>query len=318
MSSPVDVLSDVLRAVRLSGAIYFDLELTSPWVAEAPPSAEIAATVIPGAQRVIEYHVVTRGSAWGHAVGQPPIRLGEGDVLIFPQGDPHVLSSEPGMRATPQMAMYRTRTTPLVHEFGGGGPDRAHVVCGFLGLDDRPFNPLLGALPATIHLPAATPDAPTGWLGLLSQIAAAESGRPTPGSENVLARLSELLFVEALRRHLASLPASQGGWLAGVRDDLVGRALAALHASPAADWTVDTLSRTVGASRSVLAERFTALVGQPPMQYLALWRMQLASRLLGDGQSVAAVATAVGYASEAAFSRAFKKLVGAAPSRWRR
>ena len=314
-----DVLSDVLRAVRLTGAVYFDFELSSPWVAEAPPSREIAATVMPGAQRVIEYHLIARGACWGHAVGQEPIRLCEGDLIVFPQGDAHVLSSAPGMRAAPDMAAFARPTTPLpiVYELGGGGPDRARIVCGFLGCDERPYNPLLTSLPPMIHL-AAAGQSTTGWLGTLLNIAVTESGSARAGGENVLARLSELMFVEAIRRYLETLPPAQTGWLAGLRDPVVGHALAALHGEASEPWTVERLARLVGMSRSVLAERFAEMVGQPPMQYLALWRMQLASRLLVEGRHVAAVAGAVGYESEAAFSRAFKKLVGQAPATWRR
>ena len=318
-----DVLSDVLRAVRLTGAVYFDFELSSPWIAEAPPSREIAHTVMPGAQRVIEYHLIARGTGWGHAVGQPPIRLREGDLILFPQGDAHVLSSEPGMRAAPDMATFARPTSqlPIFHEIGGGGPDRAHIICCFLGCDERPFNPLLTALPAVIHLSAAGPQGPhgtTGWLETLMTIAVRESRSARAGGENVLSRLSELMFVETIRRYLETLPPSQLGWLAGLRDPVVGQALAALHGDPREPWTVEGLGRLVGLSRSVFAERFTEMVGQPPMQYLALWRMQLASRLLIDGGQVAAVADAVGYESEAAFSRAFKKLVGQAPATWRK
>jgi len=147
--------------------------------------------------------------------------------------------------------------------------------------------------------------------------AALESRSTRPGGENVLARLSELMFVETIRHHLATLPLSETGWLAGLRDPIVGHALAALHGDPAAPWTVDRLARAVAISRSVLAERFTAIVGQPPMQYLALWRMQLASRRLSDGEHLASVAAAIGYESEASFSRAFKKLVGRSPAAWR-
>ena len=315
-----DVLSDVLRAIRLNGAVYFDFELSSPWVAEAPPSRDIAGTVMPGAQRVVEYHLIARGSCWGHAVGQEPILLREGDVIVFPQGDAHVLSSAPGMRAAPDMLMFARRSTPLplFYELGGGGPERARVVCCFLGCDDRPYNPLLTSLPPVIHLPAAGPQATTGWLGTLVNMAARESGSARPGGENVLARLSELMFVETIRHYLERLPPAQTGWLAGLRDPVVGQALAALHREAREAWTVERLARVVGLSRSVLAGRFTAMVGQPPMQYLALWRMQLASRLLADGSRIAAVADAVGYESEAAFSRAFKKLVGQPPGTWRR
>jgi AraC-like DNA-binding protein len=315
-----DVLSDVLRAVRLSGAVYFDFELSSPWVAEAPPSREIAATVMPGAERVIEFHLIARGMCWGHAVGQQPIRLREGDLIVFPQGDAHVLSSAPGMRAAPDLSVFARPSTPLpmFYELGGGGPERARIVCCFLGCDERPYNPLLTALPAVIHLAATDPHAKTGWLGTLLNIAARESGSARAGGENVLARLSELMFVETIREYLETLPPAQTGWLAGLRDPVVGQALSALHGEPSEPWTVERLARLVGLSRSVFAERFMAMVGQPPMQYLALWRMQLASRLLVEGSQVAAVAGSVGYESEAAFSRAFKKLVGQAPATWRR
>jgi AraC-like DNA-binding protein len=315
-----DVLSEVLRAVRLTGAVYFDFELSSPWVAEAPPSREIAAKVMPGAGRVIEYHLIARGACWGHAVGQAPIRLREGDLIVFPQGDAHVLSSAPGMRAAPDMSAFARPSTPLpmFYELGGGGPERARVVCCFLGCDERPYNPLLAALPAVIHLSADGPQTTTGWLATMLTIAVSESGSGRPGGQNVLERLSELIFVETIRRYLETLPAAQMGWLAGLRDPVVGQALAALHGEVSEPWTVERLARVVGLSRSVLAERFTEMVGQPPMQYLALWRMQLASRLLVEGGHVAAVADAVGYESEAAFSRAFKKLVGQAPSTWRR
>jgi AraC-like DNA-binding protein len=315
-----DVLSDVLRAVRLTGAVYFDLELSSPWVAEAPLSKEIAGEVMPGAQRVIEYHLIARGSCWGHAVGHEPIHLREGDLIVFPQGDAHVLSSAPGLRSKPDLSMFARPSTqlPIVYEFGGGGPVRAHIVCGFLGLDERPYNPLLTALPTVIHLSATGQQMATGWLSTLLNIAVKESGSARAGGENVLARLSELMFVEAIRRYLETLPPAQTGWLAGLRDPIVGQALAALHGQPSESWTVDGLARLVGLSRSVFAERFTDMVGQPPMQYLALWRMQLASRLLVEGGQVAQVAGAVGYESEAAFSRAFKKLVGQAPAAWRR
>jgi AraC-like DNA-binding protein len=315
-----DVLSDVLRAVRLTGAVYFDNELSSPWVAEMPPSCEIAGQVMPGAQRVIEYHLITRGACWGHAVGQEPIRLQEGDLIVFPQGDAHVLSSAPGMRAKPDMSRYTRPSTPLplFFELGGGGPDRARVVCCFLGCDERPYNPLLAALPAMIHMRASRADASTGWLSTLLSIAAKESRSTRPGAENALSRLSELMFVETIRHYLETLSPAQTGWLAGLRDPVVGQALAALHGEPRRAWTVESLARSVGLSRSVLAERFAEIVGQPPMQYLALWRMQLASRLLVEGGQVAAVADAVGYESEAAFSRTFKKLVGRAPATWRR
>lgn len=314
-----DVLSDVLRAIRLTGAVFFDFHVTAPWAAAAPASREIAAAVMPGAQRVIEYHLIARGRCWARTNGQMPVQLEEGDLIMFPQGDAHILSSAPGMEAQPDLALFNRQNSqlPLVVEFAGGGVDQARIVCGFLGCDERPYNPLLSALPHSIHI-SARDSASARWLTALGDVAAKESRTPRPGSENVLARVSELMFVEALRQYLETLPPSQSGWLAGVRDPLVGRALAAMHGKPTEAWTVERLARDAGTSRSVMAERFAGLLGHPPMHYLALWRMQLASGMLTDGRPIGDVAGAVGYESEAAFSRAFKKLVGESPATWRR
>jgi AraC-like DNA-binding protein len=317
----LDVLSDVLRAVRLTGVVYFDFALTPPWVAEAPHSREIAGTVLPGSQRVIEYHFLQAGSAWGHAVGDQPIHLREGDLILFPHGDAHVMSSAPGMRSAPDLSMYARSSTPLplVYEIGNDrGGAHTHLICGFFGCDEGPYNPLLSALPRVIHLPAAGTDAASRPLGAMLEIAIREERRGQPGTENVLSRLSELMLVEAIRRYLVELPSTQRTWLAGLRDPVVGRALEAMHGAPREPWTIESLGRTIGVSRSVLAARFTEMVGHPPMQYLTLWRMQLASRMLHDGQQVIEVAGAVGYESEAAFSRAFKKLMGTPPVQWRR
>jgi len=315
-----DILSDVLRAVRLTGAVYFDLALTAPWAVDTPPSSDVAGLVMPGAQRVIEYHVVAEGGGWARAEGHAPIRLRPGDLLLYPQGDAHVLSSAPDLTATRDLSVYsrpEAATLPLAYVQNGGGAERTRIVCSFMGLDERPYNPLLTALPSVIHLSSDDADAASGWLGSVMRVAVSEARADRPGGENVLARLAEVMFVEAIRRHLEKLPASQAGWLAGLRDPVVGQALGALHAEPRRPWTVEDLARLVGQSRSVFAERFGAMVGQPPMQYLALWRMQLASHQLLQGQAVARVAEAVGYESEAAFSRAFKKLVGQPPALWR-
>jgi AraC-like DNA-binding protein len=206
----------------------------------------------------------------------------------------------------------------LAAELDGGGPDRATVVCGFLGLDARPFNPLIAALPRVLHLPATTlSEAP--WVATFLRSAVAESNVKRPGGEAVLERMSEMLFVEALRRYVDSLTDRETGWLAGMRDPTVGRALSLLHQRPAENWTLEQLSTEAGLSRSSLHDRFVHFIGQPPMQYLANWRMQLAARKLLDTESkVVDVALDVGYESEAAFSRAFKRVVGQSPAAWRR
>jgi AraC-like DNA-binding protein len=316
-----DALSEVLRAVRLTGAVFFRLEAREPWVAEAPPAGAFGPYVMPGAQHVIEYHVIHRGSCWGGPLGADPVPLGAGDVIAFPQGDAHVLSSTPGLRQAPDLAIYREAVAagvPFSLRLGGEGAPSACVICGFLGCDARPFNPLLEALPRMLHL-RARPGRSSSWLGHLVSAAMAESLAQRIGGEAILARLSELMFAELIRHHVESMPAEETGWFAGLRDPHVGRALNLLHGRPAAPWTLDALARDVGLSRSSLAERFARLIGHPPMQYLAQWRMQLAAGLLADsGHRVARVAAEVGYDSEAAFSRAFHKLVGMPPAAWRR
>jgi AraC-like DNA-binding protein len=237
---------------------------------------------------------------------------------VFPHGEPHVLASAPGMRDKPNLSLYRPPRAgqlPFTIAMGKASPDAAHVVCGFLGCDARPFNPLLTALPSMLRVS----DRAGGALSAFVQFAVAESQERRPGGESVLGRLSELMFVDVVRQYLAALPADRANWLAGLREPFVGKALQALHANPARQWTLESLARDVGLSRSALAERFTQFVGQPPMQYLASWRMQIAaSQLQNTTDSVAEVASRVGYESEAAFSRAFKKSAGVAPSEWRK
>jgi AraC-like DNA-binding protein len=210
-------------------------------------------------------------------------------------------------------------SAPRVVVEGGGGPERADVVCGFLGCDVRPFNPVLASLPRLVHLRRTSAVKDPDRLTQLMDFALAESRDGTPGAKCVLLHVSEILFVEVVRRYLETLTSGHTGWLAGLRDPLVGQALARLHDRPAESWTLERLAREVGASRSALADRFTHLVGQPPMRYLTCWRLQLAAGMLADGAAkVSAVAREVGYESEAAFSRAFKKSAGASPAAWRR
>ena len=274
---------------------------------------------MPGVDHVIEFHAVTRGRCIGGIVGEPPLELEAGDVICFPHGDPHVLASAPGLRANLALSSFpEEQGAPLPFRVRyGTGPAEVELVCGFFGCDARPFNPLLAALPRVLH--ASDRDGPRrGWLARFVEVAQAEARAPGPGGEGVLSRISELMFVELVRRHVESLPPNRSGWLAGLADLHVGRALAALHASPGRAWTVEQLARAAGLARSSLAERFAALIGEPPMQYLTRWRMQVAAGLLAtthDG--VAAIAARVGYASEAAFNRAFKKSVGVPPAAWR-
>ena len=323
-SATRDVLSDVLRTVRLTGALFFLVDASAPWVIEVPAGTALARVILPRSQVVISYHVVKRGACWGAVAGGAPVRLGPGDVLVFPHGDPYVMSIDRAMRGGPDsaevlsfMRQMSRGDLPFTVSEGGGGAERMDLLCGFLGCDVRPFNPLLAALPRLLHVQRSARS--TGdSLDQLLEFTVAESREKRAGGECVRLRLSELMFVEVVRRHLDSLPVEHTGWLAGLRDETVGRALGLLHERPAHDWTLEGLARETGLSRSALADRFSHFVGQPPMQYLTRWRLQLAARLLADGTAkVSGVALEVGYDSEAAFSRAFKKVTGIPPAAWR-
>jgi AraC-like DNA-binding protein len=314
-----DPLSDVLRAVRLTSAVFFSVDCTNPWVAETPSGRELGPYIMPGVEHVIEYHVVTSGGCWAGIVDEPAVQLSAGDIIVFPQGDSHVMSSAPGMRGEPQPEAFRAMNQgrlPIALSIHGGGPERTNLICGFLGCDARPFNPLLATLPRVIHLRS---ESVSDAIRRLVELALSESSSPKAGSHCVLSHLSELLFVEVVRRHVASLPPEETGWFAGLRDPHIGQALQKLHEAPARAWTLEELAKQVGLSRSTLAERFNHLVGVPPIQYLAKWRIQLAASLLRSTRdSLAQIAERVGYGSEVALSHAFKRQVGVAPTTYRR
>jgi AraC-like DNA-binding protein len=318
----LDVLSDVLRAVRLTGAVYFDVRARAPWIAATPPMSSICGEVMPGFEHVIAFHIMMDGECWAELDdgSEPGVHLRTGDAILIPGGEPHGMASAPGQRGKPDFNIYyRPKDKPLpfvFKEFGGAG-DQARFVCGYLGCDARPFNPILDALPRLMHVKCAGEGG--GLTSDLIRLALKENEQPRAGGESFLAKLSELMFLNAVRQHLDSLPAQSTGWLAGLRDRHVGAALRLMHGRPSDPWTIDALAREVGLSRSVFAERFSALMGDPPMHYLSNWRLQLAARLLErQSTSIAQAAAEVGYESEAAFNRAFKKQVGVPPGAWRR
>ena len=251
-----DALSDVLRGVRLRGAVFFHISGNSDWAAEAPPAKEIAPLLMPGVEHVMEYHAVEHGSCWAGIPGGPAVQLFAGDVVMFPHGDAHVVSSAPGMRGSSDLSWLSSAKVdqlPLRVAYNGSQhalspvpPEcsaDATIVCGFLGCDLRPFNPLIAALPRLLHLRATDDDA---WIAKFTQQAVAESHSRRPGGEAMLARMSEMMFVDAVRRYADQLPTQSAGWLAGLRDRFVGRALALMHEQPAQDWTIDELGRQVG------------------------------------------------------------------------
>ena len=317
-----DPLSDVLKTVRLTGATFFDVVARGPWAAEQPAPRTVLPKLLPGAGHLISYHVVTEGRCFGSIIGGEPIPVEAGEVIVFTRGDAHVMASDPGRRAelpNPE-SLYEAGAAlqPFFATMGEEGPVTTKLVCGFLACDAWPFNPLFDNLPPIIKV-GAGPGGESRWLSQFIHVATHETADRRAGGESVLARLSELMFIEVIRRHLADLPEAQIGWLAGLRDPFVSKALSLMHAKPAHNWTIDELAREVGLSRSVLAERFNELVGIPPIQYLAKWRMQIAAGLLSSGNNnMARIAEETGYGSEAAFSRAFKRMVGVAPSAHRR
>ena len=313
-----DVLSDVLRSIRLTGAVFFSVDAVASWAFDGPASAAVEALLRSGVERVVPFHAIASGSCWVGVEGEPPVQLHAGDVILLPQNDHHVVSSEPGLVGPPvEVRLDPASRTPLplpVH-LGSGSGTRTEVICGFLGCEAGPFNPLLGALPRRMLVARGAEKGEA--LGRFIELTREELTRSGPGREAVLARLAELMFVEGLRRFIQASPGEMG-WIAGMSDELVGRSLAALHTRPGDAWTLDVLARHVATSRSVLAERFGSLVGMPPMQYLARWRMQLAAELLSDSRaSIAEISHRLGYGSEAALSRAFKRIVGVSPAHWR-
>ena len=309
-----DLLSDVLRAVRLDGAFFYQVEAALPWCTYATGARDLLPDVLPEAEQLIPYHILLSGTCWAGLEGEPPIRMEAGDVVVFPHGGAHVMSGTEERHAYVATIEEGPRRYPETVLLGPAGTRDTTLVCGFLGCDVRPYNPLLTALPDCIHVRGIA----DGWLGRFPRQVVEESRAGTAGSETMLTRMAELMFIEVIRQHLQGIPGEQRGWLAGLHDPVIGLALTKIHAEPARSWTLAELARVTRSSRSVLAERFTGIVGVPPMQYLMKWRLQLAAEQLATGSAkVAAVATSVGYDSEAAFSRAFKRETGLSPGAWR-
>ncbi|MFB9265742.1 AraC family transcriptional regulator [Bradyrhizobium erythrophlei] len=315
-----DALSDLLKTVRLTGAAYFEIAAREPWSVHSPARELILPRILPGADHLIAYHVVTSGRCCASLVGGQSLELEAGEVVVITNADPHVMSSSAGMLADPPDAdmieIAAAGRLPFHVNLTCGGAPSARLVCGYLACDARPFNPLLESLPPMLKAGGERRN-DVGGLGQFIHFAVAEVADRRVGSESVLTKLSELMFIDVVRRYVEALPPQQTGWLAGLRDPSVAKALALIHARPSFGWTVEGLARQCGASRTVLAERFVELVGIPPMHYLAKWRMQVASEMLNGNANMAEIAAQVGYDSEAAFSRAFKKMIGVAPSVWR-
>jgi AraC-like DNA-binding protein len=315
----MDALSDVLRVAHLTGGVFLHAEFFEPWCVAAQLSPQYCEPFLGPTSHLILYHYVAEGRLRVQIQGEEPFELAAGEVVMFPRNDMHLLGGQldlPPVVASdvivksPNGGLYKIRL--------GGDGAHTRLVCGFLGCDSVESNLLISTLPRALRLNVEEGSA-AEWIRSTFQYAADEVATGRPGSETVMAKLSELLFVESVRRYADTLTEDETGWLAGLRDNYVARALALFHRDIARSWTVDELGREVGLSRSALAERFTRLIGIAPMHYLANWRMQVAAqKLRTSSASLAEVANTVGYESEAAFSRAFKKAFLTAPATWRR
>ena len=314
----MDALSETLRVVRLVGAIFINARFTAPWCYQSPRADSAARLLEPSAERVVIFHLITEGECFVEIDSQPPLPLNAGDAVVFPQGHAHRMCSAPGLepaKGARLETVLSRRPRKLVY---GGGGRRTRIVCGYLACDARLARMLLSGLPPVLKVSVRGSNAGI-WLEASVQYALAEARSPRPGGAGVLAKLAEVLFIEVLRLYMNEQSTGRSGWLAAVRDRIVGAALTELHARPAHTWTVEALARAAGTSRSVLAERFQHLVGTAPMEYLTQWRMLLAANLLcGSNAPLARIAEDVGYQTDTAFIRAFRREYGIPPAAWRR
>ena len=317
----MDALSDVLRVAHLTGGVFLHAEFFAPWCIATRIAPEHCAPFLGPASHLIVYHYVVEGDLRVRVDGEhgDGIVIEAGEVVLLPRNDLHLMGSDLSL---PPVAggdiIHPPKNGGLFSIHHGGDGRRTRMVCGFLGCASAERNPVISSLPPLLKLKVEQGGG-AEWIRSTFQYAAEEVAVGRPGSETVLAKLSELLFVETVRRYAEGVPDDQTGWFAGLRDPHVARALALLHREIARRWTVDDLGREVGLSRSALADRFIRMIGAPPMHYLSNWRMQVATeKLRNTSASLAQVAELVGYESEAAFSRAFKKVFRVAPATWRR
>jgi len=321
----MDALSDVLSAVRLTGAVFLEMQMRENWSYLTAPARAIAEVIMPEADHVISYHLLLSGQCYARLPEGEPVKLRAGEVVMFPGGDRHILAtgSRSGLRMQPtdisgeslHLMLKRGEVTPLRE---GKTGDATRIVCGFLACEGRMADPILQSLPRMLRVNLRG-SGTAAWVQSSIQFSMAQSAAQRPGSAMVLARLSEVLFAEAVRQYMDNVPEAQAGWLGALRDRHVGRALALLHERPTTAWTLERLSREVGLSRSALGDRFSSLVGKAPMQYLTSWRLAMAEARLRRGEgSILRIATDVGYESQAAFNRAFKREFGLPPAAWRR
>ncbi|MEQ8268134.1 MAG: AraC family transcriptional regulator [Parvibaculum sp.] len=315
----MDPLSDVMRSMRFTGGIFLDAEFTAPWCVSSGvlPEDCIPFGAIP--RNIMAYHYVEAGECLIAVDGHPPVVIAKGEIALLPHNDRHLLGDDLSLSPADTHALILPPPSgePLARIRHGGGGERTRILCGFLG-NDLPNNPVLAALPPCLKL-AMPGDATGEWIESTFRFAASALAGGGERSAAVLGKLAELLFEDTVYRYLDTMPEQGEGWLAGLRDPVIGRALALLHADLNRRWTTEDLATEIGLSRSAFAARFTELVGEPPMRYLATWRMTVAARRLSATRDpIAGIAFDAGYESEAAFSRAFKRSFGMPPAAWRR
>ena len=333
----MDVLSDVLRAVRVSGCVFLTGEFSSPWALHSPNPELLAGIVMPEAEHVSLFHILIDGQCVVECGNSGSVPIASGDVVVFPRGHSHTMRSDADAQPT-RLDHVLSQSSPdaLPQVSFGGGGRRARFVCGYLNCNQR-FVPLFDALPPILIVrrradygvvetlegtsceSSGVPHESGTWLATTVEFAVSEALSARPGTAAILGRLTELMFVEIIREYMQHLSPNEQGWLAALRDAQVGRALRLIHENPMRPWTVDALAHEAATSRSALAQRFTRLLGQSPMKYVSGWRMHLAKQMLQDrADNIQAIAERVGYESEPAFNRAFKKATGRPPATWRR
>lgn len=314
----MDALSELLRVVKLNGAMFFHAQCGVPWGVCSPPSQTFNRLVGSPCSHIIEFHLLSEGQGYVR-VGEEAMPLSAGDVIMMPHGDAHYLGSGPGHESTvAEEDMRALLTGQLTLSRLGGGGEGARLICGYLASEAGLIQPLLEGLPRVVRVNIRA-DAQGAILESMIRHAVDQASNGAPGSRAIVAHLAEVLFAEVLRRYLLQLSSSRTGWLAGAADPVISRALVALHQRPGEPWTLERLAREVGLSSSALTERFARCLGQGPMGYLSTWRLELAAESLrSTSRSVLQIAGEVGYDSEAAFNRAFKRRFQAPPARYRR
>jgi len=313
----MDPLSEVLRSIRLTGGVFLDVRFTAPWCVLSQIEAEDIKPFLATPTHVISYHCVIDGRLLITVEGEPTIEVRAGEVVLLPRNDAHTLASAPGLAPLIGRDLVQPSADGgLARISHGGGGEATHMVCGFLGSEEA-YNPLIATLPRVLKLDVRQGTS-RDWVEASVRFAANELTEGRLASSSVMSRLSELLLVEAVREYSSTLGNREAGWLKGLADPQVGRALALIHHNTSAPWSAEALAREVALSRSAFVDRFTTLVGMPPIRYLTVWRLQTAKLNLRETRTtIAQLAHSVGYESEEAFSRAFKREFGLPPARWR-